>query len=161
MRLPIRRSGEVVATGRLLPDGHIGRMAVLKEWRGKGVGGAILQRLIAAREPRRPGRSSCSRRRMRWSSIAATDSSSAARSSRSRDPAPGDAPGAVAQAFFLSRARWPNLSKAFYTPCSQTARLANAYPCEHLSMRFRTSLLLFALATGLPLVLFCDSCYGL
>lgn len=43
--------GQVVATGRLLPDGHIGRMAVLSEWRGKGIGGAILERLIAkARE---------------------------------------------------------------------------------------------------------------
>ena len=40
-----------VGTGRLLPDGHIGRMAVLKEWRGRGVGAALLQRLIrAARE---------------------------------------------------------------------------------------------------------------
>lgn len=38
--------GKAVATGRLLPDGHIGRMAVLKDWRGKGVGGAILERLI-------------------------------------------------------------------------------------------------------------------
>ena len=35
-----------VATGRLLPDGHIGRMAVLKEWRGRGVGGLLLKRLI-------------------------------------------------------------------------------------------------------------------
>ena len=44
-------TGDAIATGRLLPDGHIGRMAVLKEWRGKGVGGAILNRLIeAARE---------------------------------------------------------------------------------------------------------------
>jgi predicted GNAT family N-acyltransferase len=44
-------AGEAIATGRLLPDGHIGRMAVLKEWRGKGVGGAILDRLIGvARE---------------------------------------------------------------------------------------------------------------
>src|SRR5690349_633974 len=42
---------EAVGTGRLLPDGHIGRMAVLKSWRGRGVGGAILQRLVqAARE---------------------------------------------------------------------------------------------------------------
>ena len=40
-----------VATGRLLPDGHIGRMAVLKAWRGRGIGGEILQRLMqAARE---------------------------------------------------------------------------------------------------------------
>jgi predicted GNAT family N-acyltransferase len=44
-------TGDAIATGRLLPDGHIGRMAVLKEWRGKGVGGAILERLIGvARE---------------------------------------------------------------------------------------------------------------
>ena len=45
-------AGKAVATGRLLPDGHIGRMAVLKEWRGKGVGGAILQRLIAVARQR-------------------------------------------------------------------------------------------------------------
>jgi predicted GNAT family N-acyltransferase len=37
-----------IATGRLLPDGHVGRMAVLREWRGKGVGGALLQRLVEA-----------------------------------------------------------------------------------------------------------------
>lgn len=36
-----------VATGRLLPDGHIGRMAVRKEVRGKGIGGAMLKALIA------------------------------------------------------------------------------------------------------------------
>jgi predicted GNAT family N-acyltransferase len=35
-----------VATGRLLPDGHIGRMAVLKEWRGRGIGALMLTRLI-------------------------------------------------------------------------------------------------------------------
>ena len=35
-----------VATGRLLPDGHIGRMAVLKDWRGRGIGGLMLGRLI-------------------------------------------------------------------------------------------------------------------
>ncbi|MGH7337989.1 MAG: GNAT family N-acetyltransferase [Myxococcota bacterium] len=45
--------GRVVGTGRLLPDGHIGRMAVLKENRGGGVGGAILQRLVD--EARRRG----------------------------------------------------------------------------------------------------------
>ena len=39
--------GRVVATGRLLPDGHIGRMAVLRTARGAGVGGAVLQALIA------------------------------------------------------------------------------------------------------------------
>jgi predicted GNAT family N-acyltransferase len=41
-----RCEGIAVGTGRLLPDGHIGRMAVLKEWRGKGVGDAMLQALI-------------------------------------------------------------------------------------------------------------------
>ena len=42
-----------VGTGRLLPDGHIGRMAVLKESRSLGVGGAILEHLVA--EARRRG----------------------------------------------------------------------------------------------------------
>lgn len=42
---------KAAGTGRLLPDGHIGRMAVLPEFRRSGVGGLILQRLIdAARE---------------------------------------------------------------------------------------------------------------
>lgn len=36
-----------VGTGRLLPDGHIGRMAVLRQSRALGVGGAILERLVA------------------------------------------------------------------------------------------------------------------
>lgn len=35
-----------VATGRLLPDGHIGRMAVLKPARGTGIGGEVLEALI-------------------------------------------------------------------------------------------------------------------
>lgn len=35
-----------VGTGRLLPDGHIGRMAVLKQWRGRGIGSRMLERLI-------------------------------------------------------------------------------------------------------------------
>jgi predicted GNAT family N-acyltransferase len=35
-----------VATGRLLPDGHIGRMAVLRDWRGRGIGGLLLRKLI-------------------------------------------------------------------------------------------------------------------
>ncbi len=38
--------GAAVGTGRLLPDGHIGRMAVLKDWRGKGVGALLLHALI-------------------------------------------------------------------------------------------------------------------
>jgi len=35
----------VIATGRLLHDGRIGRMAVLPAWRGCGVGRALLERL--------------------------------------------------------------------------------------------------------------------
>ena len=43
--------GKAIGTGRLLPDGYIGRMAVLKPWRGRGVGSALLSELIAmARE---------------------------------------------------------------------------------------------------------------
>jgi predicted GNAT family N-acyltransferase len=37
--------GHPVGTGRLLPDGHIGRMAVLEPYRRYGVGGLILERL--------------------------------------------------------------------------------------------------------------------
>ncbi|HEC84052.1 MAG: GNAT family N-acetyltransferase [Candidatus Parabeggiatoa sp. nov. 2] len=35
-----------IGTGRLLPDGQIGRMAVLKDWRGLGVGTAMLKMLL-------------------------------------------------------------------------------------------------------------------
>ncbi|HUF80418.1 MAG TPA: GNAT family N-acetyltransferase [Burkholderiales bacterium] len=37
---------EPIGTGRLLQDGHIGRIAVLKEWRGMGVGKALLGMLL-------------------------------------------------------------------------------------------------------------------
>lgn len=39
-------SGEAVGTGRLLPDAHIGRLAVRAAWRGSGVGAAMLALLI-------------------------------------------------------------------------------------------------------------------
>lgn len=39
-------TGEPLGTGRLLPDGHIGRMAVLQTARGLGVGSALLEALI-------------------------------------------------------------------------------------------------------------------
>ncbi|MDQ8031654.1 GNAT family N-acetyltransferase [Bordetella genomosp. 1] len=39
-------ANRVLGTGRLLPDGHIGRMAVRKLARGTGVGGQILDALI-------------------------------------------------------------------------------------------------------------------
>ncbi|MEO8442767.1 MAG: GNAT family N-acetyltransferase [Betaproteobacteria bacterium] len=41
-------AGDAIGTGRLLPDGHIGRMAVLAQWRGRGVGARLLAELIAA-----------------------------------------------------------------------------------------------------------------
>ena len=39
-------AGNAIGTGRLLPDGHIGRMAVRQPGRGTGVGGAILSLLM-------------------------------------------------------------------------------------------------------------------
>lgn len=38
--------GQGVGTGRLLPDAHIGRMAVRKAYRGSGVGSLLLAALI-------------------------------------------------------------------------------------------------------------------
>jgi hypothetical protein len=46
-------AGRAVGTGRLLPDGHIGRMAVLPDARGSGVGSALLLALMD--ESRRRG----------------------------------------------------------------------------------------------------------
>lgn len=43
-----RVDGQAVGTGRLLPDGHIGRVAVLKAWRGRGVGARMLGTLVEA-----------------------------------------------------------------------------------------------------------------
>ena len=44
---------QAVGTGRLLPDGHIGRMAVKQSTRGAGVGAAILQALMQQAQLRR------------------------------------------------------------------------------------------------------------
>lgn len=45
--IAIGPGGEPLATARMLPDGHIGRMAVLSAWRNQGIGSAMLRRLIA------------------------------------------------------------------------------------------------------------------
>ena len=44
--MPKTARARPIGCGRLLPDGHIGRMAVLSDWRGQGVGAALLVRLI-------------------------------------------------------------------------------------------------------------------
>ena len=41
-------AGQAVGTGRLLPDSHIGRMAVRRSWRGAGVGSLLLMALMDA-----------------------------------------------------------------------------------------------------------------
>lgn len=45
--------GEAIGTGRLLPSGQIGRMAVVRAWRGRGVGLRLLQTLVAEARRRR------------------------------------------------------------------------------------------------------------
>jgi predicted GNAT family N-acyltransferase len=45
--LALDRDGRPIGCGRLLPDGHVGRMAVVAEWRGRGVGTALLAELVA------------------------------------------------------------------------------------------------------------------
>jgi len=40
------KDGSAVGTARLLKDGHIGRMAVLRPWRKRGVGSCMLVALI-------------------------------------------------------------------------------------------------------------------
>ena len=39
--------GRVIGTGRLTPERSLGRLAVLADWRGRGVGEALLQALVA------------------------------------------------------------------------------------------------------------------
>lgn len=38
--------GNAIGTARMLPDGHIGRMAVLQGWRGRGVGSELLEVML-------------------------------------------------------------------------------------------------------------------
>lgn len=46
-------TGEPIGCGRLLADGHVGRLAVVRSWRRRGVGAAVLRRLVD--EARRRG----------------------------------------------------------------------------------------------------------
>jgi len=44
--LALDNTNQAIATGRIGADGHIGRMAVLKPWRNKGIGKAMLKALM-------------------------------------------------------------------------------------------------------------------
>jgi predicted GNAT family N-acyltransferase len=45
-------SGYPIGTARLLRDGHIGRVSVLRDWRGMNVGGALMKAVIDEAERR-------------------------------------------------------------------------------------------------------------
>ena len=44
--IALTKEGTAIGCVRMLRDGHIGRMAVLKPWRGQGVGGQLLEQMI-------------------------------------------------------------------------------------------------------------------
>jgi predicted GNAT family N-acyltransferase len=44
--LALDADGQPIGTGRLTPEQRIGRMAVLPDWRGRGIGEAMLRRLV-------------------------------------------------------------------------------------------------------------------
>jgi predicted GNAT family N-acyltransferase len=46
------KNRQAIGTARLLPDGHIGRMAVRQPLRGKGVGSVLLQTLVSVAQQR-------------------------------------------------------------------------------------------------------------
>ncbi len=45
-------AGMVIGTARLLPEGRIGRVAVRQDWRGRGVGAALMRALMEAADSR-------------------------------------------------------------------------------------------------------------
>jgi len=44
--LALSENGDAIGCGRITPEGHIGRVAVLAEWRKKRIGTAILEMLV-------------------------------------------------------------------------------------------------------------------
>jgi predicted GNAT family N-acyltransferase len=53
----------LIGTARLLPSGEIGRVSVLKDWRGLKVGDALMEAVIGEAE-KRGQTNSCSARRL-------------------------------------------------------------------------------------------------
>lgn len=50
--LALSLGGDAIGCGRLLPDGHIGRVAVLPDWRKHQVGTAIVEALLSDAQAR-------------------------------------------------------------------------------------------------------------
>lgn len=48
--LALSHNGDAIGCGRMFSNGHIGRIAVLREWRGKMVGTAIMEALLGYAE---------------------------------------------------------------------------------------------------------------
>ena len=44
--LAVDSNGLAIGTARVIPDGHIGRVAVLKDWQGRGVGRVLTEATI-------------------------------------------------------------------------------------------------------------------
>lgn len=44
--LALSATGDAIGCGRISPEGHIGRIAVLPAWRGKRVGSSLLESLL-------------------------------------------------------------------------------------------------------------------
>ncbi|MHB1188408.1 GNAT family N-acetyltransferase [Thiobacillus sp.] len=53
--LAVDGAGQAIGCARLLPDGHIGRMAVLPAWLGRGVGWALLAAVLDTAQARGHG----------------------------------------------------------------------------------------------------------
>ncbi len=48
----VEADGQPIGCARLLPDGHIGRVAVLTHWRARGIGARLMQAVILEAEAR-------------------------------------------------------------------------------------------------------------
>ena len=48
--IAMSNSNEPIGTARMLSNGYVGRMAVIKQWRRKGVGSALLLKILSEME---------------------------------------------------------------------------------------------------------------